>query len=104
MDSPCRSRLDSALAASQHRCNEAPASFKPADPNTFTVLITGAVPNHKTILDAINEKTEVPTEVLLAGGVCDLMPLVAQLFRQPSRHVIPEATGINKNAPSVRKR
>src|SRR6185503_13266656 len=73
-----------------------PASFQPANPNAFTVLIAGAVPNHKTILDASNEKTEIPAEILLAGDVSGLTSLVAQLFRQPPRHVISEATGINK--------
>jgi len=55
MDNPCRSRLNTTLATSEHRCDEAPASFQPANPNGFTVLIAGAVPNHKTILDASNE-------------------------------------------------
>jgi hypothetical protein len=77
MDSACRRRLDTVLAASQQGCHEAPASFKPADPNTFTVLLTGAVPNHKTVLDAIDEKTEVPAEVLLAREVCGLIPFAA---------------------------
>lgn len=74
MDSPCCIRLDIPLATSQHRCNGASAPFVPTYPQVFSVVVSGSMPDYKTMFDARFDKSEVPAEVFLAGHFRCLIP------------------------------